>query len=249
MSETTIPLGDELVPIRQHEGRTTVSGRELHAFLQVKAHYKDWFPRMVAYGFVEGSDFCSILSESTGGRPSTDHALTLDMAKELSMIQRTPRGKQARQYFIEVEKRARNVHALPGSFAEALELAAAQARELESANARIAADAPKVLFADSVAASDSTILVGDLAKILKGNGVDVGANRLFEWLRRDGFLIKRDGSDRNMPTQRSMELGLFRIKETAVTHADGHVTVSKTPKVTGKGQTFLVRHYLASGGV
>ncbi len=110
------------------------------------------------------------------------------------------------------------------------------------------AERPKVLFADSVATSDSTILVGDLAKILKGNGIEIGANRLFDRLRKDGFLIKRDGTDRNMPTQRSMELDLFKVKETAITHSDGHVTVNKTPKVTGKGQTYLVNYYITGKG-
>lgn len=123
---------------------------------------------------------------------------------------------------------------------QALQITAAKVQELE---AKVEADAPKVLFADSVATSSTTILVGDLAKILKGNGVEVGANRLFEWLRRDGFLISRQGADWNSPTQKSMELGLFKIKETAVTHSDGHVTVSKTPKVTGKGQAYLVNYY------
>ena len=103
---------------------------------------------------------------------------------------------------------------------------------------------PKVLFADSVATSDTTILVGDLAKILKGNGMEIGANRLFARLREDGFLIRRKGTDWNMPTQRAMELGLFKIKESSHIHSDGHVTISKTPKVTGKGQTYLVNHYL-----
>ena len=106
------------------------------------------------------------------------------------------------------------------------------------------ADAPKVLFADAVAASKTDILVGDLAKILKGNGVNVGANRLFVWLRSNGFLISRKGTDWNMPTQRAMELELFRVKETAVTHSDGHVTVSKTPKVTGRGQQYFVERFL-----
>ena len=105
------------------------------------------------------------------------------------------------------------------------------------------ADRPKVLFADAVATSHTTVLVGDLAKILRGNDVQVGANRLFEWLREDGFLIRRKGADWNMPTQRSMELGLFRIKETAVIHTDGHTTVSKTPKVTGKGQAYFISRY------
>lgn len=119
-------------------------------------------------------------------------------------------------------------------------------RKVEALEAKVAEDAPKVLFADSVAASRSTILVGELAKILRANGVQVGQNRLFELLRQDGFLIKREGSDWNMPTQRSMELGLFEIKETAVTHSDGHVSVSKTPKVTGRGQQYFVNRYARS---
>lgn len=105
-------------------------------------------------------------------------------------------------------------------------------------------DRPKVIFADAVAASQTDILVGDLAKILRGNGVQIGANRLFGWLRDNGFLIRREGTDYNSPTQRSMEMGLFRIKETAITHSDGHVTVSKTPKVTGRGQTYFVERFL-----
>jgi phage antirepressor YoqD-like protein len=109
--------------------------------------------------------------------------------------------------------------------------------------AKICQDAPKVLFADSVSTSSTTILVGDLAKILRGNGLEIGANRLFERLRDEGFLIRRDGTDRNMPTQRAMDLGLFKIKETAISHSDGRVTISKTPKVTGKGQTYFVARY------
>lgn len=101
---------------------------------------------------------------------------------------------------------------------------------------------PKALFADAVAASDGTCLVGELAKMMRQNGVKVGQNRLFEWLRRDGYLGKT-GSNRNVPTQRAMEQGLFRIKETAVTHSDGHVTVNRTPKITGKGQTVLLDRY------
>lgn len=109
--------------------------------------------------------------------------------------------------------------------------------------AKVAQDSHKVLFADSVAASDTTILVGELAKLLKQNGYESGQNRLFEALRKDGYLIIRKGTDFNMPTQRSMEMGLFSIKETAITHADGHVTVNKTPKVTGKGQVYFVNRY------
>lgn len=103
---------------------------------------------------------------------------------------------------------------------------------------------PKVLFADAVSTSQTSILVGDLAKIIKQNGVDIGANRLFAWFRDNGYLIKRKGSDYNMPTQYSMELQLFEVKETVITHSDGHTSISKTPKVTGKGQQYFVNKFL-----
>lgn len=105
---------------------------------------------------------------------------------------------------------------------------------------------PKVLFADSVSASHTSILIGELAKLLKQNGVDTGQKRLFEWLRNNGYLIKRKGTDRNMPTQKSMEMGLFEVKETAISHSDGHTSVSKTTKVTGKGQVYFINKFLAN---
>lgn len=107
------------------------------------------------------------------------------------------------------------------------------------------ADAPKVLFADAVASAKTDILIGDLAKILRGNGVDTGQRRLFEWMRENGYLIRQKGSSWNMPTQRAMDMGLFRVKETVVTHADGHTTVNRTTKVTGHGQTYFVNKFLA----
>lgn len=112
---------------------------------------------------------------------------------------------------------------------------------------KVQADAPKVLFADSVAASTSTILIGELAKILRQNGVDMGEKRLFQWMRENGYLVKRNGSDQNMPTQMSMELGILKVKETVVCHSDGHTTISKTPKVTGKGQTYFLNKFLGEG--
>lgn len=118
----------------------------------------------------------------------------------------------------------------------------AKRQELEAENRELA---PKALFADAVAASDNTMLVGELAKLLASNGIHIGQNRLFAWLRGNGYLMK-DGSWRNMPTQRSMDMGLFVVKETAITHADGHVTLSRTPKVTGKGQRYFVGRFLDS---
>ncbi len=109
---------------------------------------------------------------------------------------------------------------------------------------KIEQDKPKVLFADAVASAKTSILIGELAKLLKQNGVDIGQNRLFEWMRQNGYLIRRQGNDYNMPTQRSMEQGLFEIKETTVVHADGHTHINKTPKVTGKGQAYFVTLFL-----
>lgn len=117
-------------------------------------------------------------------------------------------------------------------------------KTIEERNTRIKEMRPKELFADAVSASRTTILIGELAKILKGNGMDIGQNRLFERLRQDGFLIKRKGTDYNTPTQKAMELNLFRLKETAITHSDGHVTISKTTKVTGRGQQYFIDYFL-----
>ena len=113
---------------------------------------------------------------------------------------------------------------------------------------KVEVDAPKVLFADAVSASKTSILVGELAKLLKQNGVDIGQHRLFRWMRENGYLIRRNGTDFNMPTQKSMDLRLFTVKETAITHSDGTVTVSKTTKVTGKGQQYFIQKFLGEEG-
>lgn len=131
-------------------------------------------------------------------------------------------------------------YAIPKDYPSALRALADAEEKRIALEAQAEADRPKVLFADSVSASKSSILVGEMAKLLKQNGVETGQNRFFAYLRENGYLICRQGSDYNMPTQRSMEMGLFEIKETSVTHADGHVTVTKTPKVTGKGQIYFV---------
>lgn len=154
-----------LIPIREDDGRQAVSGRDLHAFLEVATPYKDWFPRMLAYGFTDGEDFGAILSESTGGRPGTDHVLTLDMAKELAMIQRTDKGKQARQYFIEVEKRAR-LSAVPRSLPDALRAYAIEVEAREALEAKVAADAPKVEYIDTFVAPEDLRILRNVAKSL-----------------------------------------------------------------------------------
>lgn len=239
---------NELIKVNyDNADRPTVSGRELWEALEVETPYKKWFDRMAEYGFSENKDFWTFLSESTGGRPSTDHQLTIPMAKELCMLQRTDKGKQMRQYFIAVEEQWNSPEAI---MARALQFSNAKLKQLEThccqlettvaaQSKQMEQDKPKVLFADSVAASSSSILIGELAKLIKQNGVDMGQRRLFAWMRENGYLIKRCGSEYNLPTQRSMERGLMEIKETSVIHS-GYTTISKTPKVTGKGQVYFI---------
>lgn len=121
-------------------------------------------------------------------------------------------------------------------------------KTIEGQKAQIAEMTPKALFADAVSASSTSILVGDLAKLIRQNGLDIGQNRLFDWLRNNGYLIRAKGMSWNMPTQRSMDMGLFEVKETSITHADGHISVNKTVKVTGKGQIYFVNKLIPKKG-
>lgn len=236
---------NELINIKTSEtGEPSVSGRELHEFLGVTTRYNDWFPRMVEYGFTEGKDFNLLKNEQVrfeGNREVTreliDHLLTIDMAKEICMIQRTEVGKKARQYFIQVEKDYNSPEKI---MARALRIAE---KELSTLKLDVERMKPKEIFADSVASSHTSILIGELAKILKANGYETGQKRLFEILRQDGFLIKRNGSDFNMPSQKSMELGLMEIKESTINNADGSVRLNKTTKITGKGQIYFINRY------
>lgn len=235
---------NELIRINSDSDRPTVSGRELHEALEVNTPYHVWFPRMCEYGFTEGKDYCTNLynrSDGLAGKPRTDHALTISMAKELCMIQRTEKGKFFRQYFISVEEQWNSPEAV---MARALKISNAKLLTLENTvrqlETKIEQDKPKTVFADAVSVSSTSILVGELAKLLKQNGVDMGQNRLFEWLRMHGYLISRKGTDYNMPTQRSMERGIFEIKETCIPRPDGSSRINKTPKVTGKGQIYFI---------
>ena len=232
---------NELIRVNYDNEQPTVSARELYEFLEVKDHFRTWFPRMCEYGFEEGKDFRAFFRESTGGRPSQDAEITIDMAKELCMLQRNEKGKQARRYFLQLE---RDWNSPEKVMARALQIAE---RKIHTMNEKIEADAPKVLFANSVAASNSSILISELAEILRQNGVKIGGNRLFGWMRENGYLVRRRGSDYNMPTQRSMELELFEIKETVINHADGHTTTNRTPKITGKGQQYFINKFLGGG--
>ena len=230
----------------------TVSARELHEKLGIETPFRKWFPRMCEYGFTEGTDFnvdknvrVQMEGEREVKREIEDFTISIDMAKELCMIQRTPEGKRVRQYLIDLEKAWNTPELVFARALKASEKLLAEAQEkVKLLKADNEAMKPKALFADSVAASDNTILIGELAKIIKANGVDIGQNRLFTWLRDNRYLIQRKGTDYNMPTQRAMELGLFKIKETTINKPNGSVAISKTVKVTGKGQQYFVNKFL-----
>lgn len=238
---------DNLISVNYDADQPCVSTRDLYEQLNIKTAFKDWFPRMCEYGFEEGKDFCSKMSESTGGRPSKDADISIDMAKQICMIQRSPEGKQIRQYFLDLEKAWNTPEQI---FARALKMADKTIDKLKSENTMLIEDnermKPKEIFADAVTASDTSILIGELAKILRQNGVQTGQNKLFEWLRNNGYLIKRKGSDWNMPTQKAMDMDLFEIKETVINNPNGSTKINKTTKVTGKGQQYFINKLLAA---
>lgn len=244
---------NELIKIEVKDGQQLVSGRELHKFLEVGTEYMKWFSRIIEkYNFIENKDFTVIVKNDEddtafgGIRKSTDHLMTLNMAKEIAMVANTEKGKQARQYFIKCEE-AWNSPEMILARANQIQshMIEDYTKKIEVLENKLKEDKPKVIFADAVATSQSSILIGDLAKLIKQNGVDTGQKRLFEWMRENEFLIKQKGESYNMPTQKSMNLGLFEIKERTVLNPDGSIRISKTPKVTGKGQQYFINVFLS----
>ncbi|MDN6413713.1 phage antirepressor KilAC domain-containing protein [Staphylococcus gallinarum] len=227
----------------KENGEIAISGRELHEALEVKTRYNDWFERMVNYGFEENIDYTALTQKRVTAQGNSinylDHALTLDTAKEIAMIQRSEPGKRARQYFIQVEKAWNSPEMI---MQRALKIANSTINQLET---QIEKDKPKVMFADAVDTSTSSILVGELAKLISQNGVKIGQNRLFQWLRDNGYLIKKQGESYNLPTQRSMDLKIMDIKKRTQNNPDGSIRVTRTTKVTGKGQQYFINKFLS----
>lgn len=241
---------NDLITINYDTDKPTVSGRELHEALEIETPYHKWFPRMCEYGFTENEDYSVtdiFVPNSNGGKQTQmNHQLTIPMAKELCMLQRNEKGKQFRQYFIKVEEAWNSPEMV---MKRALEIANRKVEELKqrtfTLETQIEQDKPKVLFAQAVETAHTSILIGDLAKILKQNGVKTGQKRLFEQLRQEGYLMK-GGSSHNMPTQRAMEMGLFEVKESTINNPDGSIRINKTTKVTGKGQTYFINKFLSA---
>lgn len=238
----------ELIKITEQNGKKAVSARELHSFLESKRDFSNWIKdRIEKYGFIENQDFevfNKFGENSNGGRPLIEYALSIDCAKEISMVEGNEKGKQARRYFIECEKKAQN----PIMSLSRIDLAKMiiQAEEEKQAlQLEIQENKPLVVFAKALQISEHNILIGELAKILKQNGIEIGQNRLFDWLRDNSYLIRK-GEQRNLPTQRALELCLFEVKTTTINNPDGSVRVTKTTKVTPKGQEYFINKFLKS---
>ena len=233
------------IAINYESEQPTVLGRDLHEALGINTPYRSWFPRMCEYGFSEGIDYTPYkFVHPQNKQEITDHQLTIPMAKEICMLQRTDKGKEFRQYFIKVEEQWNTPEAV---MARALQYAQKRLDAVIHSNhlleEQIAKDKPKVVFADAVSTLKTSILIGDLAKLIKQNGVDIGQKRLFEYMRVNGYLIK-SGDSKNMPKQRYMEQGLFEVKESTSLNPDGSSRVNRTTKVTGKGQRYFINLFL-----
>lgn len=232
---------NELIKITIKNDAQVVSARDLYKELNVKTRFSLWVKQNFKH-FRKDIDFTSVVTTTLvnngAERELQDYALTIEMAKHIAMMSGTDKGYEIRDYFIKVEQAWNSPEMV---MKRALEIANKKVEKLKLENQEMQ---PKALFADSVAASHTTILIGELAKILRGNGINIGANRLFQWMRDQGYLISRKGTDYNMPTQRSMNLGLFKIKESTITHSNGSVSISKTTKVTGKGQQYFINKFM-----
>ncbi len=212
----------------------TISARELHERLNIKTAYKDWFPRMCEYGFIEGTDFCSKMSESTGGRPAMDADISIEMAKEICMLQRSPEGKQVRQYLISLEKAWNTPEVV---FARALKMANETIDNLKYENMTLIAEnadlKPKAEFFDAVTDSKSAISMGDVAKILD---MGVGRNKIFELLRKKKVL-----QNNNIPYQTFIDNGYFRVIEQKYDKGCGETCINLKTLVFQKGVDYIRR--------
>lgn len=238
---------ENLIPVNYDSEQPTVSARDLHEGLEINTDFRKWFPRMTEYGFTENVDWKRVYQKCPtlgGAQNMVDYQISVDMAKQICMIQRSEKGRLYRQYFLDLEKAWNTPEQV---FARALRMADKTIESLKADNTVLLESVermrPKEVFADAVSASRTSILIGELAKLLKQNGIEIGQRRLFSWMRENGFLVKR-GSSMNMPTQKGMELGLFEIKEGSYINGVGENIITKTTKVTGKGQQYFINKFL-----
>ena len=237
---------DNLIPVNYDTEEPTVSARDLHEALEINKRFSAWFESN-SQGFVENEDFTSVLTGTVvnngAQRELQDYKMSVDMAKHICLMSRTEKGKQIRQYFLDLEKAWNTPEQI---FARALKMADRTIDKLKTEKAALIEDnermKPKEIFADAVESSRTSILIGDMAKLICQNGHEIGQNRLFEWMRQNDYLIKSGGS-KNMPTQKAMEQKLFEVKERTVVNPDGSVRITRTTLVTGKGQIHFINKF------
>lgn len=224
-----------------------ISARDLHEALGIASRFSRWFESNKEL-FIEGEDFYKCTSSTVvnngASRELEDYQITILMAKHLSMMSRTEKGKAIRNYLIDLEKAWNTPEQV---MARALKIADKTIDSLKLENKQLLADnqrmKPKEVFADAVETSKTSILIGDLAKLICQNGYSIGQNRLFEWLRSNGYLLS-NGASKNMPAQRYMDSGYFEVKERVISNPDGSTRITKTTKVTGKGQIYFVNKFM-----
>lgn len=230
--------------IKLNTDNMTVSARDLHEALEATERFSVWIQRYLP-SFKEGAEYTSVskLTVVNNGaeRELQDYQLSIDMAKHICLMSRTKKGRECREYLINLEKAwntpelvmARGLQAAQKMIEEQGE----KIKLLTSDNERMK---PKEIFADAVTASDSSILMRDLAKMMKQNGIPMGEKRLYKWMREHGYIVKHS----TLPTQKAMELGLFEIVERTVQRADMAPLVKTTTRVTGKGQQYFLNKFL-----
>ena len=230
---------ENLIKIEERNGEQLVSGRELHKFLEIKARFNDWFPRMCEYGFIENKDYIAITQKRVTAQGNettyTDYLMKISMAKELSMLQRNERGKQAREYFIKCEEAWNSEDMV---LARALQIQNKKIlgykEHIEVLENKIKEDAPRVSFAETIEKASDCILVREFSKIIANEGIHLGEKSLYKWFREKGFIFKNSTE----PMQSAVQRGLFKVSERVIKAVTGDI-VRSTTKITGKGQIYF----------
>jgi anti-repressor protein len=231
---------ENLIKIEERNGEQLVSGRNLHEFLEMKTKFKDWFPRMCEYGFIENKDYIAVAQKRATAQGNettyTDYLMKISMAKELSMLQRNERGKQAREYFIKCEEAWNSEDMV---LARALQIQKKKIlgykEHIEVLENKIKEDAPRVSFAETIEKASDCILVREFSKIIANEGIHLGEKSLYKWFREKGFIFKNSTE----PMQSAVQRGLFKVSERVIKAVTGDI-VRSTTKITGKGQIYFL---------
>lgn len=225
----------------------SVTARDLWQALESKQEFTHWVKARLEQAYaVENEDYVSfdkIIKRETGATKAKEYALSLDLAKNIAMLERNEKGNQVRKYFIACEKELRKQIKAPTNMVEALELALEQAKQINALNEKIEQDKPKVAFAEAVTNSEHCISITELSRYLQNIDVNIGRNKLYDYLRDKGYLIK-SGRDKNLPTQQYIKQGLFKVVESVVNYGT-YQLVTKSTLVTGKGQQYFLNKFSA----